>query len=61
MKFLSNAKSEIICALFNCGCRGDRVPASSRHFFVIAITDGRLERVGKKDIEHSIDGLSADI
>jgi hypothetical protein len=34
---------------------------SSRHFFVIAITDGRLERVGKKDIEHSVDGVSTDI
>ena len=34
---------------------------SSRHFFVIAITDGRLERVGKKEIEHSVDGLSTDI
>jgi len=22
MKFISKAKKEIICALFNCGCRG---------------------------------------
>ena len=34
---------------------------SSRHFFVVAITDGRLERVGKKEIEHSVDGLGTDI
>ena len=56
MKFLSKSKKEIVCALVNCGRTVSKSSelivveqnsgANSKHSFVIAITGGRLERVG---------------
>lgn len=61
MKFLSKAKNEIICALFNCACReAQSLGLSLRRFSVITIINGLLERVGKTNIEYLVNELSID-
>jgi hypothetical protein len=61
MRFLSKAKKEIICALFNCACRGG---TKFRPEFEDFLCDNHhkwaVKRVGKTDIEYLINELSID-